>query len=285
MCGSPRRPAPGWSATARARRRAADRAGARLRRPAPHHRRPRGRAGDRREAGGAVHLQGPGHRRARRRRPRAAGPAARRLRRAAGSPHPGLGPAVAALPHRPGRRRRPGGGPHPQPARVPPAPDRVRAHHRPGRRGARPGAARRGLPGPHLLGRAVHLPVPEPAVPRADPGAAPLPLPAGCPRPARRPGRPATRGRCTPGRAAATAARRPSGCISTRGRAAGCPTSPTASATSTSPWPTTSGSTTRPPATCVPAGLRGRDAAGDRPLLGQHRQLRPRPRTATRSAG
>ena len=32
------------------------------------------------------------------------------------------------------------------------------------------------------------------------------------PRPARRPGRPGTRGPCTPGRAAATAARRPSGC-------------------------------------------------------------------------
>jgi trehalose/maltose hydrolase-like predicted phosphorylase len=37
----------------------------------------------------------------------------------------GLGPALAAVPHPAGGRRRPGGGPHPQPARVPPAPGRL----------------------------------------------------------------------------------------------------------------------------------------------------------------
>ena len=136
----------------------------------------------------------------------------------------GLGPAVAALPHRPGRRRRPGGGPHPQPARVPPAPDGVGAHHRPGRRGAGPGAARRGLPGPHLLGRAVRLPVPEPALPRADPGAAALPLPAAARGPPGGPGGRATRGDVP----LAERQRRPRGdpaaAPQPAARAAGCPT-------------------------------------------------------------
>ena len=171
---------------------------------------PRGRAGHRGEGGGAVHLAGPGHRRAGRRRPRPwPGCPTASTRCWSATPWPGTtcggaaGSTWAATATR--------GGPRPQPARVPPAPDRVRAHHRPRRRGAGPGPARRGLPGPRLLGRAVHLPVPQPALPRADPGAAASTGPGGCPRPARRPGRAGCRGRCTPGRAAATAARRASG--------------------------------------------------------------------------
>ena len=51
---------------------------------------------------------------------------------------------------------------------------------------------------------------------------------------------------------------------------------PTSSATSARPSPTTSGSTTRPPATWSSCSQGRRDDAGDRPLLGRHRQLRPR---------
>ena len=267
--GGPRRPGGG--------RPAADRAGVRLRRPAPHRRGARGRAGHGREAGGPVHLQGPGHRRAGRGGPRAGGTAPGRVRRAAGAPRPGLGPAVAALPHRPRRRRRPGGRQDPQPARLPPAPDRVRAHHRPGRRGAGQGAARRGLPGPHLLGRAVHLPLPEPAPPRADPGPAALPGPAAARRP---PGRPGGR---PPGGHVPLAERQ----RRARGDPAAAP-QPPLGPLAARPLP--------PPAPRqhrrglqhlavlpghrgpgLPVGLRGRDAAGDRPLLGRHRQLQPGP--------
>jgi hypothetical protein len=46
-----------------------------------------------------------------------------------------------------------------------------------GTSGSRRGAARRGLPGPHLLGRGLHPAVPEPADAGADPLAAALPLP------------------------------------------------------------------------------------------------------------
>ena len=74
----------------------------------------------------------------------------------------------------------------------------------PGRR--RPGArlARGGLPRPHLLGRDVHLPVPQ--LPAADPGqrAAASTVTRGSARPARQPGRPGTTARCSPGRAAPT---------------------------------------------------------------------------------
>ena len=96
----------------RARRRTADRAGARLGCPAPVPSTCARRAGHRGEDRGAGHLPGPGHRRA--------GdaavdvwPAGRRVRRAAGAPRARLGAALAPLPHRPGRRRRPARSPAP----------------------------------------------------------------------------------------------------------------------------------------------------------------------------
>ena len=104
----------------------------------------------------------------------------------------------------------------------------------------------------------------------------PATAPGGCPRPARRLGRVGYRGRCTSGRAAATAARRLSGCTSTPARALAARQVPP-------PAPRQRG---RPERLAVlpghrrpgvPGRLRGRDAAGDRPLLGQHRQLRPGP--------
>ena len=69
----------------------------------------------------------------------------------------------------------------PAPAHLPPATDRLAPHHPPGCRGSGAGLARGGLSGPHLLGRAVHLPVPE--LPATDPGRRVAGLP---PRPPRR---------------------------------------------------------------------------------------------------
>ena len=60
----------------------------------------------------------------------------------------------------------------PAAAHLPPAADRLAAHGAPGRRRARPRLARRGLPRPHLLGRAVHLPVPQPPAAALAAGAA-----------------------------------------------------------------------------------------------------------------
>ena len=58
------------------------------------------------------------------------------------------------------------------------------AHGRPGYRGPGPGPERRGLPGTHLLGRAIHLPVPQ--LPAAGDHArvpyVPLPAPGRSPR-------------------------------------------------------------------------------------------------------
>ncbi len=124
-----------------------------------------------------------------------------------------------------------------------PQPDRPRHRH------AGPRLARRGLPRARLLGRGLHLPLLQPALPRAHPLPAPLPLPA--PRPARAGwrSRRATGAPCSPGRAAATAGRRPRSSTSTRRTTPGARTSAAASATSTSPSPTTSGSTTWSPAT------------------------------------
>jgi hypothetical protein len=99
------------------------------------------------------------------------------------------------------------------PARLPPAADDVAAHDGPGRRRAGPRLARRGLPRPHLLGRAVHLPAAQPAPAGDHPLAADVPLPA--PRRGarqRRRARPASPARCTRGRAAATGARRARSC-------------------------------------------------------------------------
>ena len=88
----------------------------------------------------------------------------------------GLGSPVGAL--RPADQRARAGRPGVAPAPVPAAADAVRAQRRPrrGHPGARP--ARRGLPGPHLLGRRLRLPLPEPADARTVAGAAALPVAA-----------------------------------------------------------------------------------------------------------
>ena len=166
-----------------------------------------------------------------------------------------------------------------------PAPGHLEAHDDPGRGRARPRAARRGLPRPHLLGRAVRLPVPQPAVARAHPGPADVPLPAARRGPAAAPeGR--ARGRDVP---VAERQRRPrgdpDGCISTPARGAGCPTTPTSSATSTPPSPTTSGSTTRPPATSSSSSFHGAEMMLEiARFWASIGDLRPRSTTATTSA-
>ena len=69
---------------------------------------------------------------------------------------------------------------------------------RPRRRRAGPRPARRGLPRPHLLGRAVHLPVPQPPIPAAHPVAPALPLPSARPRRAAAPSTPGYAGAMYP---------------------------------------------------------------------------------------
>ena len=68
-------------------------------------------------------------------------------------------------------------GDHPPP-RVPRPPDRVREHDRARRGGSGPRAPRRGLPWARLLGRGVHLPVPEPPSADPRPDASRVPVPA-----------------------------------------------------------------------------------------------------------
>ena len=149
---------------AQAERRLVDRT--RVRRPRAGLRAGGGAAGDGGEGGRPLHLPGPGHLREPAGRPRGRAGGAR-LRRAAGPArrrveHP-LGPVRPGA----GQRQRVGRD-GPAPAHLPPAADRLAPHRPPGR--WRPGAwlARGGLPGPHLLGRAVHLPVLQP--PAAGPG-------------------------------------------------------------------------------------------------------------------
>ena len=77
----------------------------------------------------------------------------------AGGP-PGARSGRAALPH------------------LPSAGQHLRAHRRDRRRGPGSRARRGGISRPHLLGRAVHLPLLQPAPPEPDPLAAPLPLSA-----------------------------------------------------------------------------------------------------------
>ena len=64
----------------------------------------------------------------------------------------------------------------PPPARLPPAADRVPAQHRPRRRHPGPRPARRGLPRPRLLGRAVRPALPEPAAAGGGPRDAAVPV-------------------------------------------------------------------------------------------------------------
>ena len=145
----------------------------------------RGPAGHRREGRGRLHQP----------RPRGGPPARvgpRRPDRRGHLRHPpvharaGLEAPVGAVRDRRGLRRRgrggDGGGAAP---RLPRAPDRVapRQGHR--RQPHRPRPARGGLPRPHLLGRAVRLPVPQLPLPRHHPRppAVPGPTPPGRPPP------------------------------------------------------------------------------------------------------
>ena len=122
----------------------------------------------------------------------------RRLRRAAGAPRAGLGPAVAPLPHRPGRRRRPGGRPHPATCTSStccrPCPQHTIDLD--------VGVPARGLHGEAYRGHVfwdelfvfpfLNLRCPS------SPGRCCATATGGCRRPARRPGRPGTRGAMYP---------------------------------------------------------------------------------------
>ena len=134
-----------------------------------------GRVGDGGEGGGDVHLPRPrdlGVRPGSARR----GPARAGLRSAARAAHGGLGPAVAALRHRHRAARRQRRHAHDAaPAHPAPAADHLDAQHRPGRGRAGARLARRGLPRPHLLGRAVHLPAAQLPHPRDHARLADLP--------------------------------------------------------------------------------------------------------------
>ena len=141
---------------------------------------------------------------------------------------------------------------------------------RPRRRRPGPGLARGGLPRAHLLGRAVRLPVPQPALPDDHPRAAPLPLPPPEPRPAAAARAERVSGRDVP---VAERQRRPGGDAGAAPqphvRHAGCPTTRRLqrhvnAAIAYNIWQYYAGH--RRPR--LPRALRRRDAARDRPLLG-----------------
>ena len=134
----------------------------------------------------------------------------RPVRRAARRAPHRLGASVGAVVHRIRRLHRRSADPAAAPAA--PAADGVTEHRRPRRRRAGPRTARRGVSRPHLLGRVVHLPRAQPAVPDDHPVAARLPLPAPARRPVTPPRPPAMRARCSPGSPAATDARKVNGC-------------------------------------------------------------------------
>ena len=143
-------------------------------RPRVHRCRRAGRVGRRGEGGHPLHLPGPRHQRAPARGGHLARPAPR-VRGAGRPPRPGVG-------HRVGRGIPGARGRHPpdraghSPPSLPRSPGRLRQHPRPRRRPAGPGPARRGLPGPRLLGRAVRLPLPQPAPAATDTLAPPVPV-------------------------------------------------------------------------------------------------------------
>ena len=111
-----------------------------------------------------------------------------------------LGPLLARARGSPGVRSGRAALPH-----LPPAGQHQRAHRGDRRRGPGSGPRGGGISRPHLLGRAVHLPLLQPAPPEPDPLAAPLPLPAAQLRKAERQRGRDTRGPSTRGRAARTA--------------------------------------------------------------------------------
>ena len=179
--------------------------------------------------------------------------------------------------------RRPRLGQDHQPAHLPPPPDRLGELGRSGCGCSGPGLARRGLPGACVLGRAVRVPLPQLALPGADPFAAALPLPPAGPGPAGGHG-----GRLRGGHVPLAERQR---------RAGGDPdhaSQPTVGPVAARPDPAAishqrggggqhlavlPGHRRRP----VPAFLRGRDDPGDRPLLGQRVRSTTTPSTATRS--
>ena len=125
-----------------------------------------GAPGDRGEGRRPLHLSGPRGLREPRRRA-ADGERAPRTSRDSWPARRGLEQPLEPIRHPAGQRQRVDRD-GPAPAHLPPAADRLAAHGPPGCRGSGAGLARGGLPGPHLLGRDVHLPVPE--LPATDPG-------------------------------------------------------------------------------------------------------------------
>ena len=118
------------------------------------------------------------------------------VRRAVREPCIPLGAAVATLPprHRDPGRRAGAQRDDPATAHLPPAADELAQHHGPRRRRAGPRLARRGVPGPRVLGRVVHLPAAQLAHSGDHAGAADVPLsPARRGARQRQAGRPARR--------------------------------------------------------------------------------------------
>ena len=134
-----------------------------------------GAPGEGGEDGGVLLLARPGHERhaGEGGHLRAALPGLRRVARA---PRVGLGRAVAGMRRAPSRRR-PRAAP-PAPAHLPRAAGLLTPHGRHGRRRSGSRAQRRGLPGTRVLGRALHLSVPQPAHAGGDPRPPDVPLPA-----------------------------------------------------------------------------------------------------------
>ena len=161
-------------------------------------------------------------------------------------------------------------------APVPPAADGVPAHRRPRRRRPGPRPARRGLPRPRLLGRALRPSRSSPCGCPTSPGRCCSTGGGGCRRPARPPARPGSAARCSPGRAASdgreespAAAPQPAlGALAARQLR-------TCSGTSGWPSPTTPGATTRRPGTSTSSPPRRGADPRDRQLLRRPGRLRP----------
>ena len=164
------------------------------------------------------------------------------------------------------------------PSALPPDADGVEQLGRPRRRRAGPGAARRGLPRSRVLGRGVHDPVAQPAVPPAGARALALPLSAHGPGPPR-----CDRGRIR--RSDVPVAEREQ---RARGDPDDAPQPGIGSLACRRLAPTAARQRRdrlrrvavlpRQRRPRVPTLLRGGDDPRDRPLLGQHRHLQPRAR-------
>ena len=201
----------------------------------------------------------------------------RRLRRAARAPRRELAPHLGSDPHRARRRRRPGAGAAPAP--LPPPADGVEQLGRARRRCPGPGAARRGLPRSRVLGRAVHLPVPQPAASRSSPARCCSTATAGSTRRAGPPPTPGYAGAMFPWQSAS------SGREETQTMHLNPNVGPLAARRLAPAASRQRGDRLQHLAVLpgdrrprVPALLRRRDDPRDRPVLGQRRDLRPRAR-------